>query len=161
MVGLGFLVSMMLLSCRSNETDTGTLPVTIKTIHLTAKMSAPSAITMDRRGNLYVVDREKGWVELILPDGTKTVFAEGLNTPTGIVVDIKGRVYVCEALPGTVQCIHPSGAMTCVAKGLSHPSGITLDRDGDLFVACKGDGSIVKIEGGQRVEPMNVTIQLL
>ncbi len=158
---LGLLVSMMLLSCRSNETGSGVLPVRIKVTQLTANVTTPSAITMDRRGNLYVVDREKGRVELIMPDGTKTVFAEGLATPTGIAVDFKGRVYVCEALPGTVQCIHPSGEMTRVADGLCQPAGITLDLDGGLIVACKGSGSIVKIEGGQRVEPKSVTIQIL
>jgi len=158
---LGLLVSMMSLSCRSNQTDSGVLPVRIKVTQLTANVTTPSAITMDRRGNLYVVDREKGCVDVIMPDGTKTVLAEGLATPTGIAVDFKGRAYVCEASLGTIQCIHPSGEITRVAEGLCQPAGITLDRDGDLIVACKGNGSIVKIEGGQRIEPKSVTIQIL
>lgn len=145
MVGLGFILSVIFFLCSENETAAGTLSLMEKVKPLTTTMSTPCAITMDRRGNLYVVDREKGCVEVIMPDGMKTVFAEGLNTPTGIAVDSKGQVYVCEALPGTVQCIHPSGKMTRVAEGLRNPSGITLDRDGGLIVACKGDGSIVKI----------------
>lgn len=161
LVGLGFLVLMMFLSCTNSDTDAGTLPVRIKVRQLTTNVTTPSAITMDRRGNLYVVDREKGCVDVIMPGGSKKVFAEGLKTPTGIVVDVKGRVFVCEALSGTVQCIHPSGAMTRVAEGLCYPSGITTDRDGGLLVACKGNGSIVKIEGGQHLEPKSVTIQIL
>ena len=161
MVGIGFILSMMLLSCSSNEIEPEASALTKKVTRLMGKTSTPSAITMDRRGNLYVANYEKGCVEVIMPDGMKTVFAEGLTTPTGIAVDSKGKVYVCEALPGTVQCIHPCGTMTCVADGLSYPSGITIGRDGHLFVACKGDDSIVKVGGGQVVEPMNVTIQVL
>lgn len=144
-IGISLFWSVIMISCNGNETAAGTPSLTADIKPLMTKLSSPGAIDMDRRGNLYVADLEKGCVELIMPDGTKTTLAEGLNAPTDIEVDSRGRVYVCESSSGNIQCVHPNGAITLVAEGLNDPSGLTLDRDGALFVTCKGDGTIVKI----------------
>ncbi|SCY61604.1 hypothetical protein [Desulfoluna spongiiphila] len=147
LLGLAVACSSITLSCRADESSPAPRPPAARVSFTKATQAPPSAVTMDRRGNLYIADPVNGQVVLMYPDGSQVLFAMGLRTPTGMAVDSKGRLYVSEGSHGTIQCIRPNGIKTLVAEGLCRPSAIVIDRDGDLIVACPGDGAIAKIKG--------------
>ena len=147
LLGLAVALTSFYPACRADDTSPAPRASAAKISFTKATQAPPSAVTMDRRGNLYIADPENGQVILMYPDGSQVLFAMGLRTPTGLAVDAKGRLYVAEGSHGTIQCICPNGTKTLVAEGLSRPTGIAVDRDGNLTVACPGNGSIARIKG--------------
>src|SRR5262249_38487298 len=108
---------------------------------------APSGLTFDGQGNLYVANYASNSVDRISRDGTRTQFASGghLKGPIGLVADESGNIYVANYASGTVARITPAGISTIVATGFNGPYYLTLDRTGSLFVSQQADNSIVRI----------------
>ncbi len=109
--------------------------------------NAPSGLTFDRLGNLYVANFLSNSVDRIAMDGTKTSFATGINLkgPIGLVCDESGNVYVANYIGGTIAKITPAGVATIIAAGFKKPYYLTLDKDGNLFVTQQEDNSIVRV----------------
>ena len=80
----------------------------------------------------------------VLPDGSKTIYADGLTQVTDLAFGADGSLYVLQHAttpffggPGSIVRIAPSGARTIVdTQGrLSHPAGLVVGPDGALYVA--------------------------
>jgi Tfp pilus assembly protein PilF len=109
--------------------------------------NAPSGLTVDRNGNLYVANYNSNTIERIAPDGTRAQFTSGNNLrgPIGLVADETGNLYVANYAGGTVIKVNPAGVSTVIASGFKKPYYLTLDRDGNLYVSQQEDNSIVRI----------------
>lgn len=109
--------------------------------------SAPSGLTFDRTGNLYVANFANNSIDRISPDGTKMQFSAGatLKGPIGLACDDSGNVYVANYTSNTVARISPAGVSTLIGTGFKKPYYLTLDKSGNLFVSQQEDNSIVKI----------------
>ena len=94
----------------------------------------------------------------VLPDGSKTIYADGLTQVTDLAFGADGSLYVLQHAttpffggPGSIVRIAPSGARTIVdTQGrLSHPAGLVVGPDGALYVANYGTapdvGEVLKI----------------
>ncbi len=130
----------------SNPGPTPVLPNSQVRIIATG-FNAPSGLTFDRLGNLYVANFLSNSVDRIAMDGTKTSFAAGINLkgPIGLVCDESGNVYVANYIGGTIAKITPAGVATIIAAGFKKPYYLTLDKDGNLFVTQQEDNSIVRV----------------
>lgn len=108
---------------------------------------APSGLTFDKAGNLYVANFNSNTVDRISRDGTRTHFASGghLKGPIGLVADSEGNIYVANYSGGTIARITPAGISTLIAAGFKKPYILTLDADGNLFVSQQEDNSIIRI----------------
>ena len=94
----------------------------------------------------------------VLPNGSKTIYADGLTQVTDIAFGSDGSLYVLQhaAAPffggaGSIVRIAPGGARTTVdTQGrLNHPAGLVVGSDGALYVAnfsiAPDNGEVLKI----------------
>jgi sugar lactone lactonase YvrE len=152
-----------------------------------AAFHTPSALAIDRSGNLYVADTGNHAVRKITPDGTvstlagsgKPGFADGkganaqFNGPVGIAVDKAGIVYVADTYNDSIRRIAPDGSVSTVAgtgmpgdadgaalaAGFDTPAAIAVAADGALYVADTGNDAIRKIGPDGRVSTVAVPAQ--
>lgn len=109
--------------------------------------SAPSGLTFDRLGNLYVANFTSNTVDRISADGTRMQFSSGSNLkgPIGLAADDSGNIYVANYDGGTVARISPAGVSTIIGTGFKQPYYLTLDKEGNLFVSQQMDNSVVRL----------------
>lgn len=123
-----------------------------------ASFELPSAIAIDKLGNLYVAD--KAAVRKITADGKVTTLASEpahpLSDLRGITLDAQGNVYVTQAktdaspdVPSqnNIYKITPAGVVTALTLSapLHRPDGIVCDAAGNLYVTDIGNHTIRKI----------------
>ncbi|WP_075793770.1 gluconolaconase [Massilia putida] len=139
-----------------------------------AAFDTPSALAIDRLGNLYVADTRNNAIRKVAPDGSVSTLAGGgdagyldgigraarFDGPVGVAVDRDGNVWVADtyndrirgiARDGTVTTVAGSGAPdhldgTGSAAAFDTPSAIAVDKHGVLFVADTGNDAIRRID---------------
>lgn len=114
---------------------------------------APSGLTFDSQGNLYVANFNANSVDRISRDGTRSIFASGghLKGPIGLVADDGGNIYVANYSGGTVARITPAGISTVIATDFKKPYYLTLGPGGNLFVSQQEDNSVIRISLPQSI----------
>ena len=68
-------------------------------------------------------------------DGTRRVFASGLNSPTAMAFDGFSNLFVAEFGTSSILKIRPDGIKTVVAGAINGPSGLAFDPAGNMFVS--------------------------
>ena len=140
---------------------------------IAASFKAPSAVTVDRQGNVFVCDTENNRIRKITSAGAVTTFAgsgasgadNGTGTaatfylPQGIVIDAKGTLYVSEQGNNLIRQITSAGVVTTIAgtgsaghadgigtsASFSIPNGLAIDSTGNLYVADMWNHMIRKV----------------
>lgn len=94
-----------------------------------------TSIAFDRAGQLYVSSRMDGTVHRVAPNGTMSLYAEGMGVATGIAFDRTGNLYVGDR-SGTVFKIAPDRQIFVFATLEPSVSAyhLALGPHGDLFV---------------------------
>lgn len=133
-----------------------------------ARFDVPIGLTIDGRGNLYVVDggfdagKGNSTVRKIAPDGTVTTLA-GLagavgsadgkgaaarfHYPVGITVDKTGTLFIADTGNFTIRQITPDGVVTTVAgtpgaRGSADGTGPDARFDQSQSITVDGDGTL-------------------
>ncbi len=133
---------------------------------LSAALSQPEGIAVDRSGNVYFADAAVHQVRKIAPDGSiQTVAGTGvagfsgdggpasaalLNQPYGLAIDSAGNLYIADlgnsrvrkvAVDGAIQTVAGGGALPATSTGQGGPStSVQLMQPRD--VALGADGSL-------------------
>jgi hypothetical protein len=94
-----------------------------------------TSIAFDRSGQLYVSSRMHGTVHRVAPNGTMSVYAEGMGVATGIAFDRAGNLYVGDR-SGTIFKIAPDRQIFVFATLEPSVSAyhLAFGPQGDLFV---------------------------
>ncbi|KQV51575.1 gluconolaconase [Massilia sp. Root335] len=128
-----------------------------------AAFDTPSALAIDRLGNLYVADTRNNAIRKVAPDGRVSTLAgggAGFDGPVGVAVDRDGNVYVADTYNDRIRRIARDGAVTTVAgsgtpayldgvgvaAAFDTPCAIAVDKHGVLFVADTGNNAIRRID---------------
>jgi uncharacterized protein (TIGR03437 family) len=137
-----------------------------------AKLALPTAVVMDRAGNLYIADEFNNRVRKVTPDGTITTFAgtgatgfsgDGgpadkakLFFPNDLAIDSAGSLYIADQGNDAIRKVNTSGIISTIAGGIQTgvgpiPGGklnaadsVTVDAAGNIY--SSGANNIVKID---------------
>ena len=143
-----------------------------------AQLKMPANLTFDRKGNLYITDRNnhrvrkvdtRGNITTIAGNGTAGFSGDGgkateaqLNLPSGVVVDDKGNIYISDRSNDRVRVVNKKGIITTYAgngidqfKGDSGPAkNASLSRPFGLALDKRGNLYIAD-RGNNRVRRVN------
>jgi DNA-binding beta-propeller fold protein YncE len=123
---------------------------------ITAGISAPFGVAVDRKQTLYVANFGNSTVtEYSAGASQPTVtLTSGIHTPIGVAVDAADNLYVTsgnQSLGQGVVLIFPPGATNpsrMIARGISAPFSLAIDRSGVLYVGDQGSNEIVEYQPG-------------
>lgn len=123
-------------------------------------LSFPSAVAVNREGDVYIVDRPtptNGRIVKFLGEGQDLeVIAENLLNPEGLAIDRSGKMYVAEMAGGRISLVNTDGTLTEVISGLAAPRSLATDEKDNLYVAETSAGSVSRvIPDGTKIELAN------
>ena len=84
-------------------------------------------------GNLFVSCVGDHTIYKITPDGTKSLYASGLDYPGGLAFDSAGNLYVADGFSGKIYEFTPGGAKSTFASGLYYPVALAFQPVPELL----------------------------
>ena len=86
-------------------------------------------------GDLYVSDVAGKQILKFAPNGTRSVFASGVDAVGPLAFDRAGNLFMTESSqPGAILKFAPDGSKSTFVSGLSLPGWPAFDGAGNLFV---------------------------
>jgi uncharacterized protein (TIGR03437 family) len=138
-----------------------------------ALLNGPSAVAVDRNGNLFIADTANHRVRQISHSGILTTYAgngtpglayEGsaavfaqLNEPRGLAFDAGGNLFIADSANNRIRRVDPTGLLTTIGEPVFvSPRGVAVAIDGAIYVADTGkhricqitDTGVVNVAGG-------------
>ena len=124
-----------------------------------ATMVKPTAVTVDRNGNVYVAESAR--ISKITPQGVLTTVLDGLNSPRGLAVTADGSLLIVQPGVDIVLSLSASGNLATIAgtgtpgflgdggpadvAQLNLPTDIAIDANGTAWVADSGNNRLRRL----------------
>lgn len=105
-----------------------------------ATIQAPSGVSVDSFGNLYVASFAENKVYLITPDKKKSVFVDEayLGGPIGLVIDDDNTLYIANYTKNNIVKVTQSGVIAEFTK-IKKPYCLAIDRVKKLLMVSEQD----------------------
>ena len=113
------------------------------------QFDSPTAMAVDRNGNLLIADTGNGRIEKFSPTGSFITSIGQFEAPNGIAMDRGGNIYVAEiGSKQSVQKLDPEGKFIAEWKGpdagFYGPRRIAIGPDNSVYVLDQGRTRVVK-----------------
>ncbi|MEI8128526.1 MAG: tetratricopeptide repeat protein [bacterium] len=108
-------------------------------------VSAPTGITTDVDGNVYVAEFNNNNIIKITPDDKKMVYIKDpkISGPIGLAVDKSKNMYIANYNNNNVLKVSNLGVISVLISNLKKPYYIYLNGN-MLFVSCQGSDSVLR-----------------
>ncbi len=98
----------------------------------------PTALTLDKEGNLYVADSQNNRVlEYFTPLAVTSVAGSGDTTPDAVLGQSSFRIHVCHRGTG-------GGLPRPDASGMCSPAGLSVDADDNLYISDNYNNRVLR-----------------
>lgn len=106
---------------------------------------APTGITADKDGNVYVAEFNTNTIVKITPDGKKMLFLKDpkINGPIGIAIDNANNMYIANYNKDNVLKVSTYGEVSLLVGNVKKPYCLYINGN-VLFVSCQGTNSVLK-----------------
>jgi uncharacterized protein (TIGR03437 family) len=118
-----------------------------------AQLNAPSSVSVDTAGNLYIADTGNQRVRKVTTDGRIAAATNlGLLSPVYAIPDSFGNIYIADATAGKIlKASSNHGVPATVLTGLASPRGLALDQLGNLYFTEAGGARVSRLSPGGAV----------
>jgi len=120
------------------------LYTSIRLAFLLVALAIGASTAIGAPGDLFESDLNSGTINKFAPDGTRSIFATGLNWPNGLAFDSAGNLYEGDQASGSIIKFAPDGTRSTFATGLNNPTALACDSGNNLFEADWQSGTIYK-----------------
>jgi uncharacterized protein (TIGR03437 family) len=99
---------------------------------MVATLNAPTSVTFDSGGNLYIADTGNARIRMVTPGGViQPVTAGPLTAPAYMLLDAAHNLYVADS--SAIYKTTVAGVTTTVLGGLTSPRGMAFDSSGNFY----------------------------
>ena len=114
---------------------------------------SPRVVTVDSKGNVYVVQSGGNVIERIDPGGLVTNLPGSVAAPKRIGVDAEDNLIIADTGSDRVRRYVFGGGIVLIAGGLSRPHGVFEDQMRRMYIADSGNNRVVRIEAEAIASP--------
>lgn len=131
----------------SNPTVTVQIPK--KTVNQTngiyQNIPAPTGITSDKDGNLYVAEFNNNAVIKITPDNKKIIYLKDpkISGPIGLAIDKAKNMYIANYNKDNILKVSSQGQITVLISNVKKPYSLYIDGN-MIFISCQGSNSVLR-----------------
>jgi len=135
-------------------------------------LNSPDGISVDSKGDIFVVDAGNVCIRKFCKDGSSSIFAGTFkhsgsevgkpgqfNGILGLTIDRRDNLFLVDSNNNSIKKITPDGTVSSFIEGIKDPRGICVDDKENLYITCAncviwkvtpdGKGSIVAGKGGE------------
>lgn len=108
-------------------------------------LSAPTGVTTDNEGNVYIAEFTTNSIVKITPEGKKIVYLKDtkINGPIGIAYDKSKNMYIANYNRNNVLKVSSLGEVSILISNVKKPYYLYIDGN-LLYISCQGSGSVLR-----------------
>lgn len=120
-----------------------------KTVNQTSgiyqNIPAPTGVTSDKSGNVYIAEFNNNAIIQIAPDNKKIVFLKDpkISGPIGLAFDKFQNMYIANYNKDNVLKVSKNGQITVLINNVKKPYYLYIDGC-ILFISCQGSNSVLR-----------------
>lgn len=146
------LASKMNFSMSQNANKPASAPqkVTVKqTSGIYSNIPAPTGITSDSEGNIYVAEFNTNCIVKITPDDKHIIYLKDtkISGPIGIASDNVKNLYIANYNKNNILKVSPLGEISVLISNVKKPYCLYVSGN-MLFVSCQGSNSVLRYKLG-------------
>ena len=109
-----------------------------------ARLSGPTGLTMDSKGNLYVGEIIGNRVRRIDTSGTISTVVDNIVGPSALAFDRDGNLFIAEHFDERIRKLDAAGNLTTVMQ--TDVYGLVFDQENNIHIAQITKGRVAKLE---------------
>lgn len=110
-----------------------------------SNIPAPTGVTSDKEGNVYVAEFNSNSIIKVTPDNSKMLYLKDskINGPIGLVFDKSNNMYIANYNNDNVLKVSSLGEISVLIGNVKKPYYLHIDGN-MLFVSCQGSDSVLR-----------------